>query len=142
MNKYYKVVRELGGYRHSCSAQGKAVVLYSDVYFATPPEWLKEKGYGLCVFDDLDLARKFTQTLPLFSWETIEVWEVEVRDKLPNIYNTYLCSLKLLKKGRLSPTHFDWPTGTKMFGQVKLTKRVLKKYYDHSLGTYIIKKVK
>lgn len=118
--KYFKVVRKTfdSKKRISSFSRGAAMVEYEVGKLATPPAWLKERGYGLTVFDNLKDAAKY-------AGHSYEVYTCAVmgpaREPLP------IMDIGHLRNGRLQAnmyTSTKWPNGTKMVDGVILMERV------------------
>ena len=73
--RMFKVlIREQGILRSIAS--GKAMVIYKVGRWVRAPRWLREKGYHLFCFNNLEAAEEFAWSLiPGFD---VEIWEAEV----------------------------------------------------------------
>ena len=99
----------------SAIAAGDSEVKYEINKIAVPPNWLRNKGYGLFVFDSLEKAKEFASTRP--KYDKVIIFEAETGEELP--LPKYLSLLNLMF-GKIKPTEWRYPDGTKCVSWVKL----------------------
>jgi hypothetical protein len=116
--KYYKVVLDMGDDLLSCWVDGKAQVEYKINKWVSAPNWLTDKGYHLCVFKSLKVAKIYL----LVVIPRCCIFECEVKGiktKLP-----IMLGVDNLMNGEFYPICNKWPQGTVMAKQVKLIREV------------------
>lgn len=120
----YKVLRKDGDLYLSFFVAGKAQVRYEQGVAARPPRWLKEKGFGLCVFSTLEQARAYAWQLiaPLALPPPTEIWECECDE--PANPHTYCHPFCLETGDVLAFANNTWPAGTEFFMAVTPLRRV------------------
>jgi hypothetical protein len=130
--KAYKVFKKDGNKLISCMASGKARVIYNYGKKNYAPEWLQEKGYGICCFEDLELAKRFAYG-EFYSFEKVVVREIEVDEakivrNLPDKSDSRPMEIGELKTYPVSC--FSWPMGTIMVPWVVVKKNGFDLYRD------------
>jgi len=124
MNIRYKVVEKVGDRYFSCIIdKGKAKVEYKLNKWVKPEKWLLDKRYGLLVFKTLVEAERFRRNSHLrFSLKSI-IFKVKCKNKMK--LKKYCWVENLVLYGDLREYSYgDWPEGTEMYEQVKLTKQI------------------
>ncbi len=130
MQKFYKVVTHFNINHNSRkykkvsltagSLNDQLVVVYERKKWVYANPFLLEKGFGLCVFDNLDMAIVFA--------DRDELWECDIKP-MTNTPSPFRCPL-CVKKDNLSflddkrYCSEDWPNHTVLVEAVRLTKRV------------------
>ena len=108
---------------YSIIVWGQAKVRYRRNIEAYPPNWLKDNGYGLCVFDSFEVAKLFSRKL-----DHSQIFECKVTNpRKPKDY----CYLSILSEGQMkaSPkevTMANWPEGTIFVDSLTLIGEPLK----------------
>jgi len=113
----WKVLRKDKQSLVSACATGKAKVVYEKNKKAYPPDWLREKGYGLLVFKTRQQARNWKNSDFPFSAFLISINKVIIG---PETKLKPICNSSYIKKGKLKKVPYNWPKGTKMVEWVKL----------------------
>lgn len=127
----YKVVfriicsgHEGGVVLRSIFATQSASVRYFVDKWAEAPGWLAEKGYHLLVFTNLKDAKTFMYLLPEGLECNLEIWECEVMGQVRPPPICFSHKLGCYDLDVCKTIGMDWPSGTAMYEQVKLTKKV------------------
>jgi len=122
MKFYYKIVRQIPNLPdyYSLIVKGKARVTYKVGEWITPPDWLMDKNYGLCVFEDLEVAKLFFKEQTFIGQSTI--FKVVCKGRLRTMPGYR--ELMLLSVGVFSQNVYQFPYGTVMFQSVKLIEPV------------------
>jgi len=122
---YYKVMYTfptLEGKLVSSTVEGKAMVEYKPRKYVKAPEWLSKKGYNLLVFDNLEKAINFANNSSART--EMNVWKCKIKGKKKKL--PVFKSPDVLGLGKLSECNWmDWPDGTVMAKEVKITEPVL-----------------
>jgi len=109
---YYKVVKKN---LTSAVVKGKGQVKYKVGEWVHAPQWLRGKGYHLCIFDNPINAMYYAETFGA------EIWTCVTKGvKKPPLF----CDLSSLEKGILEITNDSWIDGTLMAEEVKLIKKI------------------
>lgn len=111
----YKVVRNFDGILLSHIASGQAEVIYRLNKWIKAPKWLRDKGYHLFVYKDLEKAIESLEG-------NSEIYECEVDELiegLPQFLNLYILDL-----GEIKPINYSFPEGTYMTKKIKLLRKV------------------
>lgn len=120
MKTCFKVVKEKDGKLVSCIVSDKAQVVYQQDKWNKAPEWLRKEGKGPMVFETLDQATHFVNSLAASGFQ---IWECQYRCKINTL--EYL-SVSRLECGELCTSYTNsFPSGTMQVKQVKLIRRVL-----------------
>lgn len=113
----------------------KAEVTYIPGEWAEAPEWLSGQGYHLTVFPSmaalLDYMRADNEVTLQHKLYDEEVWECEAEEEMvvPPILDIFVVRgwYETVREGSSLLTYQDdteWPTATKMFKRVKLTRKL------------------
>ena len=115
---YWKVVRiDAEGRKVSCSADGKAQVVYKFNKWVTAPNWLAKKGYYIIVFNCRDEARWFRHIYFQKNIRHYSICKCKCQNQKPLQQKQ---NLHHLSKGIFSTIYDFWPTGSKSFEKVML----------------------
>lgn len=121
--KYYKVVEarknraNTAERYYSAIACGDFGVEYLISKWVMAPEWLRDKGYNLLVFDDLEAAKRLAKEADYFRIFLVNIEGIE--KELP--------PFRSMLSGAIIGDGKRWPVGTVMVEKVKLTKQVYPK---------------
>ena len=136
--RYFKIVLNVGNQVYKSPI---AIGLYGKRYalnsWTITDKFLKDKGFGLCVYGFPNKVKdkevlSFLHPYKVYHGQDLEIFEVEVKEEMP------------LPESRLQSGWFDipfsklsdvlssydyrvtsyWPIRTKMFGKVKLLRRL------------------
>ena len=128
-----KVVRKIEGKYYSVNVKGIFQVEYRPGDWTKTPQYLRELGYGLCVYlEDTDIVKDLFMP---FAAGDVELWQVEGRGKIKNLPEI---SLNALDTDNINidtfkswlPNHINrnyeeaWPPNTRMFEEVRLVKKI------------------
>jgi len=121
--KKLKIVRRLNNKLYSWSAMGRSIVEYKIDEWVTAPEWLRDIGYHLLVFQKTSpsIARDWIHSVNSF----IELWECDVKNKKPlaPILISYF-----LDRGEIKQVNeycnIEYPLNTEMYEYVTLIKKI------------------
>ncbi len=135
MQKFYKVVKchknEDNSRKHtkvSCKADylsDQLVVTYERKKWIYANPFLLEKGFGLCVFDNLDMAMGFA--MDGWCYDNVELWECDIKPMAnPSPFRCSLYSKPSINFSFLDDKRCreNWPNHTVLVEAVRLTKRV------------------
>lgn len=100
----------------SYSARGMAACVYPIGAWVEAPDWLAKLGYGLCVFDTMEHARRFDR------FPSDGIWECEVEDAHEPTVRPIRHDA--LEDGYTDESGEDWPLGTLHAKRVKIIRRV------------------
>ena len=125
---FYKIVQsDINGRLYSCVAKGKARIAYSTKYYSKSKKWLKEKGYGILVFQDEASAEQFYVRSDS-AWKIgKEIWECNVRGEIKQKWSelpTLLDYTSIPYGEFIKDIYHWWPIGTVMADEVRLRRRI------------------
>ncbi len=113
----------------SQTARGKAEVSYWLDQWTEAPDWLWQKGYGLCVFQDPDTARAAFQ----LTGTACELWECRVQNVVEIKLPPRLIVWQLTDGAIDGQAESGWHPGTVMVQKVMLTQHI--STYDAMFGS-------
>jgi hypothetical protein len=122
MPKVYKVVKRVNGKLVSQTVSGEAQVQYKPGKWVYPPEWLREKGYGLFAFSNLQDAIDYYRCT--YGTAYLQLWEAQA-EKISPPPKTPL-HIFSLQNGIIKnvPRYLSLSKGTICCEKLKLTKQV------------------
>ena len=95
---------------YSFYAYGKARVVYRLGEESRPPAWLEERGFGLCVFEERKLAKRFCALNGQYSGLTYAL----LRCEAPALHKPHPCvESEALGYGDIRMTSITFPAGTR-----------------------------
>lgn len=107
-------------------------IVYNEDEEIRPNAHLLGRGYGICIFHEIEQCNKFIYQINNLAPHSLEVWEVDHGDllELPRrmdfVFQTTL-SLSYILDSISNPLYLedDWPEGSAMTEWVRLKRRVL-----------------
>ena len=113
----YKVVYHKRNKYSSAFIGGFAKVTYLKEKENFPPDWLAEKGYGICCFETLRQAKRFaiTNNTPI-------IWKVK-GTKIP--LQPHANMIELEEERKITTSKFLFPKGTIMLKSVTFIEELL-----------------
>lgn len=110
----------------SVCARGEATVYYARGQWSEAPDWLWERGYGLCCFEIEEKAKEYFNSVREITapYNYSELWEVEaeeIKKELPPAMDL----IALESKKFQTAVENGWAEGTIMARRVKLIRQIL-----------------
>lgn len=124
----------------SALAIGKARQIYEPGVWTKAPRWLTAREYYLTAFDTYDHANEFLEFVK-HNYRFYEIWECEAKDEIPkqdfprrmramgylrhwNVFDK-IYRIDVKKYGNSGLMTWNWPMGTIMAKEIRLTRRIL-----------------